>query len=284
MLEDLNLFIQSPIGQIYMVGYGAWALLMLLEAGYGRVAGKHLYHWRDSLTNLVMYAGYFAINIFWVPAVFLIYSAVHKLAPVQIGIGAWHTGAGGLWWEWVLLFVLEDLCFYTFHRSSHKVSWLWASHVTHHSSEHFNLSVAMRQTWTPFVAIPFWLPLLLLGFDPLMVMTVQMASLFYQLFLHTQAAPSLGPLEYIFNTPMHHRLHHGVNKPYLDKNFGGILIIWDRLFGTFVRALPEEPVRFGIRPALNSYNPLQVAFHEWWSLLKGILPRGQASPSETDSG
>jgi sterol desaturase/sphingolipid hydroxylase (fatty acid hydroxylase superfamily) len=279
MLETLEQFLRSPAGQIYMVGYGAWVILMMAEAGYGRWRGQGLYHWRDTLSNLVMYLGYFSINVVWVPLVFVIYSAVHQLAPVQIGIGAWHTGAGGLWWEWLLLFVLEDLCFYCFHRSSHKVSWLWASHVTHHSSKHFNLSVALRQTWTPFVAIPFWLPLLLLGFDPLMVMTMQMISLFYQLFLHTTAVGSLGPLEYCFNTPMHHRLHHGVNAPYRDKNFGGILIIWDRLFGTFARAEPEEPVRYGIEPALNSYNPLRIAFHEWGRL---ISPRRKTGPTQTD--
>jgi sterol desaturase/sphingolipid hydroxylase (fatty acid hydroxylase superfamily) len=271
MFEELQAFIHSPVGLFYMAGYGLWFVLMTAEAVYGRVRGWSLYSWRDTLTNLTMYAGYFTINLFWVPVIFLIYSRVHSLAPIQIGVGAWHAGGAGLWWEWVLLFILEDLCFYCFHRSSHKISVLWAAHVPHHSSERFNLSVAMRQTWTPFVAVPFWLPLLLLGFDPLMVMTVQMVSLFYQLFLHTQAVPSLGPLEYVFNTPMHHRLHHGVNKPYLDTNFGGILILWDRLFGSFARALPEEPVRFGIRPALDSHNPLRVAFHEWMNLLRRVF-------------
>jgi len=271
-MDNLYAFLQSPVGWIYMAGYGAWAVLMLVEAGYSRRRQLELFGWRDTLANLVMYVGYFSINVFWVPVVFLIYTGVHAWAPIQLGAGGWHVGAAGWWWEWLLLFILEDLCFYGFHRASHRFSWLWASHVTHHSSRHFNLSVAMRQTWTPFVAIPFWLPLLLLGFDPLMVMTVQMISLFYQLFLHTQLVGHLGPLEYVFNTPRHHRLHHAVNAPYLDRNFGGILIIWDRIFGTLARAQPGVAVRYGVRPAFHSHNPLRIAFQEWFRVLRRRRP------------
>ncbi|MDP2228596.1 MAG: sterol desaturase family protein [Moraxellaceae bacterium] len=261
-------FWYSPVAAVYAAGYALWAVLMLAEAGIGRWQQRPLYAWRDSLTSLCMYVGYFAINLLWVPVVFLLYTWMHDHAIFQIGIGAWHTGGGGRWWEWALLFVLEDLCFYAFHRSSHRFSVFWAAHVTHHSSRYFNLSVAFRQTWTPFVAVLFWLPLPWLGFDPLMVMTMQMISLFYQLFLHTQLVPALGPLEWVFNTPQHHRLHHAVNAPYVDRNFGGILIIWDRLFGTFAAEQAQEPPRFGIRPDLVSYNPVTVAFHEWVRLLK----------------
>ncbi len=264
-------FVHSPVVMVYAVAYALWVCLMLAEAGYGRLRGRALYGWRDTATNLAMYAGYFVINLLWVPVVFMVYSAMHEHAIFRMGPGGWHSGAAGWWWQWVLLFLLEDLCFYVFHRSSHKVSWLWAAHVTHHSSPFFNLSVALRQTWTPFFALVFWLPLPLLGFDPLMVMTVQMVSLFYQLFLHTQAMPRLGWLELILNTPSHHRLHHAVNAPYLDKNFGGVLIVWDRLFGSFAAEQEGEVPRYGIRPSLNSHNPLRVAFHEWWRLLRGLV-------------
>jgi sterol desaturase/sphingolipid hydroxylase (fatty acid hydroxylase superfamily) len=269
-------FIQSPIAPVYVAIFLLWASLMLMEAGYGRWRGQTLYGWKDTLTNLVMYAGYFTINLFWVPVLFLIYDFLHQHAIVQIGIGGWNTGAGGHWWEWVLLFVLDDLCYYVFHRCSHKLSWFWAAHVTHHSSSHFNLSVALRQTWTPFFALPFWLLLPWLGFDPLMVLTMRMISLTYQLFLHTRTIPRLGPLEWILNTPRHHQLHHAVNAPYLDRNFGGILIVWDRLFGTFAKETTEEVPRFGIRPVFTSHNPLIVAFHEWWRLLR---PRSVAVKS-----
>lgn len=268
MIETALSFIRSPVGQIYMFGYGLWSVLVLLEIGYGQIRKKSLYHGRDTVTNLTMYAGYFLINLFWVPVIFSIYSAVHQYAIFDIGPGGWHTGGQGWWWEWALLFVLEDLCYYSFHRCSHAMRWLWASHVTHHSSRYFNLSVAMRQTWTPFVAFPFWLPLPLLGFDPLMIMTVQLFSLFYQLFLHTETSPALGPLEWIFNTPQHHRIHHAVDAPYVDKNFGGVLIIWDRLFGTFEKQKPDVAIRYGIKPDIKSFNPLVVAFHEWWNLLR----------------
>lgn len=261
-------FLHSPVAWFYALGYGLWAVLALLEAGYGGWRGRALYGLRDTATNLAMFGGYFAINLFWVPAIFVIYSAVHEHALFRIGAGGWHTGAAGHWWEWGLLFLLEDFCFYCFHRCSHRVAWLWAAHVPHHSSSFFNLSVAMRQTWTPFVALPFWLPLLLLGFDPLMVMTLQMFSLFYQLFLHTQLLPSLGPLEWLFNTPRHHRLHHAVNAPYLDRNFGGVLILWDRLLGSFAAEQVQEPPRYGSRPPLRSHNPLVVAFHGWTTVMK----------------
>lgn len=266
-------FLHSPVVMVYAVGYSLWAVLMLAEAGYGHWKGGGYYRLKDTLTNLAMYSGYFIINLLWVPVVFLIYSAVHAHALFRIGVGGWHTGGQGHAWEWLLLFLLEDLCFYAFHRCSHRLSWLWAAHVTHHSSSCFNLSVAMRQTWTPFFAILFWLPLPFLGFDPLMVMTLQMASLFYQLFLHTQMLPRLGWLELVFNTPSHHRLHHAVNRPYLDRNFGGVLIVWDRLFGTFAAEQADEPPRYGIRPALESHNPLRVAFHEWWRLLGSLWRR-----------
>jgi sterol desaturase/sphingolipid hydroxylase (fatty acid hydroxylase superfamily) len=278
MHDAMVRFLLSPVSVIYAAGYSLWLALLLLEAGWSRLRGLGLYAWRDTLVNAVMYAGYFLINLFWVHAVFRIYTFVHAHAIVQIGIGAWHTGAGGRWWEWALLFVAEDFCFYWFHRASHRLRFFWAAHVTHHSSRFFNLSVAFRQTWTPFVAVVFWLPLPWLGFDPLMVMTMQMISLFYQLGLHTQLVPALGPLEWVFNTPQHHRLHHAVNAPYLDRNFGGILIVWDRLFGTFAAARPGEAPRYGVRPVFTSHNPLRVAFQEWWLLLRSAVTAREPRP------
>ncbi len=138
------------------------------------------------------------------------------------------------WWTYVVLFLADDFAYYWFHRIHHEVRVFWASHVVHHSSQHYNLSTALRQTWTPMTALPFWAGLALLGFQPWMILTQQAISLIYQFWIHTERIGRLpAPIEYVFNTPSHHRVHHGSNEIYLDRNYGGILIIWDRLFGTF---------------------------------------------------
>ena len=138
----------------------------------------------------------------------------------------------------------------------------WASHVVHHSSQHYNLSTALRQTWVPMTYLPFWLPLPLLGFEPWMVLLAQSWSLIYQFGLHTERIGRLPrPLEAVLNTPSHHRVHHGANEQYLDRNYGGILVIWDRLFGSFE---PEgERVRYGLTKNIETFNPVRVAFHEY---------------------
>ena len=233
-----------------------------VEILYSGLRKKKIYGARDCAANLILYAGFFAINLIWAHWILAIYVHLSDHALVQLTSGGWHVGTNGLWWEWLLLFILEDLCFYGFHRASHRVQLFWASHVTHHSSAFFNMSVAFRQTWIPFPAILFWLPLPLLGFDPLMIMIVQACSLLYQELLHTRAVPRLGPLEWIFNTPQHHAVHHASNAAHLDKNYGGVLIIWDRLFGSFSRQ-NDEPLRFGLTVPVTSNNPIYLAFHGW---------------------
>ncbi|MEM9695804.1 MAG: sterol desaturase family protein, partial [Myxococcota bacterium] len=170
-----------------------------------------------------------------------------------------------VWWAWPLLILGEDFCYYWFHRLHHEVRFLWAAHVNHHSSRRYNLSTALRQSWTtPFTGPLFWVPLGLVGFHPEMVVVAKTISLLYQYWLHTEVITRLGPLAWVLNTPSHHRVHHGRNPQYLDKNYGGIFIIYDRLFGTFE---PEAaPVDYGLTKNLNSRNPLVVAFHEWWAM------------------
>lgn len=269
MLDALIAAAGSPIALLYAAGLSLSGVGIAGELVVGRVTGRRLYGLGDTFANLALYAGYFALNLAWAHGLLAIYVWASHHAVAHVTIGGWHVGQHGLAWEWVLLFVLEDLCFYAFHRASHRMRILWASHVTHHSSRYFNLSVAFRQTWLPFLGVVFWLPLLLIGFDPLMVMTVQVISLFYQELLHTQLVPRLGPIEWIFNTPRHHAIHHGSNQPYLDRNYGGVLIVWDRLFGTFARE--SEPVRFGLTKELRSHNPLVIAGHEWWAMLVDVV-------------
>lgn len=176
--------------------------------------------------------------------------------------------------SFVLLMIAQDFCYYWFHRASHRVRWMWAAHVVHHSSENMNFSTAFRQSLMyPFAGMwVFWLPLVILGFDPNWVVFVVLLNLGLQFFVHTQAVRKLGPLEWLFNTPSHHRVHHGRNPQYIDKNYAGILIIWDKLFGTFVPE--EETVIYGITKPVNSFNPIKVTFSEWRDMFSEVTARG----------
>ncbi len=219
------------------------------------------YDLRDTRTSLAMGMGNVVVNVGWKFAVVATYAALYELTPLRIPADAW--------WAWVLLFFLDDLAYYWFHRVSHESRLFWASHVVHHSSEHYNLSTALRQTWVPMTSLPFWLPLPLLGFEPWMVLLAQSWSLIYQFGLHTERVRRLpGWIERVLNTPSHHRVHHGSNDAYLDRNYGGILIVWDRLFGTYT---PEgERVRYGLTTNLETYNPVRVAFHEYEALWRDV--------------
>jgi sterol desaturase/sphingolipid hydroxylase (fatty acid hydroxylase superfamily) len=181
-------------------------------------------------------------------------------------------GRPALWWSWVVLFFAEDLCYYWFHRSHHGVRLLWAAHVNHHSSRYFNLSTALRQPWfTPITGPIFWLPLALLGYSPPMILTAQAASLLYQFWIHTELVGRLPfPLEFVLNTPSHHRVHHGKNGAYLDRNHGGVLIVWDRLFGTFASENARDPVRYGLTHDIASYNPFSIAVHEFIAMASDV--------------
>ena len=225
---------------------------------HGELAG---YERKDTATSLTMGLGNVAINIGWKVALVGIYAALYELTPLRIPSDAW--------WAWVLLFFADDLAYYWFHRVGHEVRVFWASHVTHHSSEHYNLSTALRQTWVPMAALPFWLPLALLGFEPWMIVLQQAVSLTYQFFIHTERVGTLWrPIEFVFNTPSHHRAHHGSNEIYLDKNYGGITIIWDRLFGTF--QAETEPVRYGLTTNIETFNPIRVATHEYAAIVRDV--------------
>jgi sterol desaturase/sphingolipid hydroxylase (fatty acid hydroxylase superfamily) len=172
------------------------------------------------------------------------------------------------WWAWVLILFVEDFTYYWFHRTSHESRFFWASHVVHHSSQHYNLSTALRQTWTgSFLSFVFWLWLPLLGFHPVMILAQMSISLLYQYWIHTELIKKMPTwFEIIFNTPSHHRVHHATNPQYLDRNHAGIFIIWDRLFGTFEPEV-ERPI-YGLTKNIGTFNPLYVAFHEWITMFK----------------
>jgi len=190
----------------------------------------------------------------------------YRLFDIGIAFKQW-------WWAWILCFFLDDLAYYAFHRSAHRVRWFWASHVIHHSSQHYNLSTALRQTWTGFFSLTFLfrLPLFVIGFPPAMVFFCAGLNLIYQFWIHTEAIKRLPKwFESVMNTPSHHRVHHGVNPRYLDANYAGVFIIWDKMFGSFVAERDDEPVRYGIVKQLGSFNILWAAVHEWVGIAKDV--------------
>ncbi|OUS32700.1 sterol desaturase [Thalassotalea sp. 42_200_T64] len=171
-----------------------------------------------------------------------------------------------------IAFLLQDFLYYWFHKASHHIHWLWAAHVVHHSSTKMNFSTAFGQSLMYPIAGMwlFWLPMIIIGFEPGIVFTVVAFNLAYQFFVHTQVVDKLGWFEHVFNTPSHHRVHHATNSTYLDKNFAGVLIIWDKLFGTSVAEDKDNPCRYGIIGQINSNNPLTITFHQWQHLIKMV--------------
>ena len=173
---------------------------------------------------------------------------------------------------WLLLFFLDDITYYFFHRANHEVRFMWAGHASHHNSEYYNLGTALRQgVGERVIKYLFWCPLALLGFHPFMIVTMLSLSLIYQYWIHTQAIDRMPRwYEFIFNTPSHHRVHHGSNVRYLDRNHGATLILWDRLFGTFAQETNSDPVRYGLTKNINTHNVFRAAFGEYQKLGRDI--------------
>jgi sterol desaturase/sphingolipid hydroxylase (fatty acid hydroxylase superfamily) len=176
-------------------------------------------------------------------------------------------------WTWLLLFVGQDFLYYWMHRADHRVRWLWATHSVHHSPTELNLSAAYRLGWTARLSIApvFFAPLVLIGFPPLVVGGALAANLLYQFWLHAPWIPPLGVLEWVLNTPAHHRVHHASNTEYLDKNYGGVLIVFDRLFGTFQSQIESVPPRYGLTHPAAGYNPLRIGLHEWIAIVRDVV-------------
>ena len=226
------------------------------------------YETRDAVTSLIMGAGNVASGIALGFIAWGFFMWLWALTPLDLG---------SAWWVVALCFVLDDLRYYWVHRFGHQIRWVWASHVNHHSSQHYNLTTALRQTWTYTFTFMMVVraPLILLGFHPAMVLFVGGLNLIYQFWIHTEAIGKLPRwIEAVMNTPSHHRVHHVRNARYLDCNYAGVFIIWDRMFGTFVPELDEDRVDYGLVHNLGTFNPLRVAFHEWVGIFKDMTQRG----------
>ena len=242
-----------------------FVLLMAAELVWVRLRGHRAghYEWRDTATSLAMG---FGSSIAGLLTGGLLVAAALFVAEFRI------VELGWAWWAWVLCFLLDDLAYYAFHRAAHRVRWFWASHVIHHSSQHYNLSTALRQTWTGTVTLSFVFSLpLFLVFEPAMVFFVSGANLVYQFWIHTESVKKMPRwFEAVFNTPSHHRVHHATNARCLDRNYAGMLIVWDKLFGTFEPEPEGEKLRYGIVKNLGSFNPLWVAAHEWVGIARDL--------------
>nr|WP_299206040.1 sterol desaturase family protein [uncultured Brumimicrobium sp.] len=240
-----------------------FAITVLLEIVLTVKIKHEEYAFKDAGTSILMGLGNTAIGLITkgiVLALFYFIYNVFHLFEIPF-----------TWWAWILILLADDFCYYWFHRISHESRFFWASHVVHHSSEKYNLSTALRQTWTgSFYTFIFWVPLIIIGFHPIMVLVQMSISLIYQYWIHTEMINKLPKwIEAVFNTPSHHRAHHAKNPQYLDRNYAGIFIIWDKLFGTFEPEV-EKPV-YGLVVNIETYNPIKVAFHEWVSMFKDFF-------------
>ncbi len=226
---------------------------------------KSNYEARDSAASLSMGLGNFAIGMLNFGIVASISSWIYQYRLFEFG---YH------WYAFLLIFFAEDFCYYWFHRWSHEHRIWWAAHINHHSSQYYNLSTALRQTWTGGLAgtwVP-WLLLSLLGFPTSLIIFQKGISLVYQFWIHTEVINKMWrPIELLFNTPSHHRVHHATNPKYLDANYAGIFIIWDRLFGSFIPEDVNDPCRYGIVKQLASFNPIVIALHEWVGIVSDVI-------------
>lgn len=243
-----------------------FAVAILVEALlYRRVKGK-AYPWRESLLSLVVAIGHNIAGIL-----------NHALIITILGAAVWEIRLTTIpmtaWWSWVLLFFLEEFAYYWYHRCSHRIRFMWATHCVHHSPEELTLASAYRLAWTPVLSASwiFFLPIVWIGFHPVLVFGLLGISLVYQFWLHSTLIPKLGPLEYVLNTPSAHRVHHASNRAYIDRNFGGIVIIFDRLFGTYKAEDDGVKLRYGILPPMRSSNPLVIVYGEFIALVRDVL-------------
>ena len=235
-------------------------LLIFIELLLDKIKGTDYYRVNDSINSLT--AGVLSRMT----------GIVKLLFPLTIYVVAYEHLAlfqmTSSWWMWITAFVLYDFFYYWNHRFGHEVNIFWAAHVVHHSSEEYNLTTALRQSGSAFFSWIFYLPMAIIGFEPVTLITVGSLNLIYQFWVHTRHIPKLGWYERVFVTPSNHRVHHAQNQIYIDRNYGGVFIIWDRLFGSFQEELDSEKPIYGIRKALKSWNPLWANVHVYSQLFK----------------
>ncbi|MEL7188915.1 MAG: sterol desaturase family protein [Pseudomonadota bacterium] len=245
-----------------------FVVAILAEMIWSRQRNPEAYEPTDTLVSLTFGLGSTIAGALFGGFALSIFIAAYEYRLFDFGEEWW-----AVWWAWPLAFVLDDLKYYWVHRAGHRIRWMWAAHVNHHSSQHYNLSTALRQTWTGSFTfgLLFALPLVFAGFHPAMLAFVGGFNLVYQFWIHTEAINKMPRwFEAVMNTPSHHRVHHATNPRYLDRNYAGVFIVWDKMFGTFEPERDDETIRYGIIKQLGSFNLLWSVFHEWIGMLGDI--------------
>jgi len=248
---------------IYTYGIPIILLLIISEVIYSSINNLKYYKSKDSAAAFGLLLGNYAVNLGTKGSILVLYFYLYNYRLLTI------NELMPVWMVWILTFVVIDFVYYWYHRCSHRVRFLWAVHMNHHSSEEMNFTVSLRQAWFgSLTKVPFFISMPLIGFDPLITAVAGVASTLWGVVGHTQWVKKLGPIEYVFVTPSSHRVHHGSNEEYLDKNYGNLLIIWDRLFGTFEEE--KEKVIYGIRRNVKTFNPIKITFFEWISFVNDL--------------
>ena len=258
------------VTDVYIIGLPIIFMLMMAEATVSQYQNKKYYKNKDTLCTSGLVVGNILMSLTIKGATLALHFYLYQFRVFDI------SNSIPVWLLWVLTFVLIDFVFYIYHRCSHKIRFLWAIHMSHHSSEEMNFGVSLRQAWLgPVSKIPFFAILPLIGLDPTVIAVAGVISTLWGVVGHTQMVGKLGPLEWILNTPSHHRVHHGSNPEYIDKNYGNLLIIWDRLFGTFE---PEKAkVTYGLVNNVNTFNPIKITLMDWQAMLREIKEKEKVS-------
>ncbi len=236
---------------------------MMLEYTLARLGGRCVFDGKETAASFGVAIGQRILQAVQAGIIALPFAFVYSHRPFDIPLDTP--------WAVLLLFFGTEFLFYLYHFAAHNVRWLWATHAVHHTPTQISLSAGIRLGWTGLLSgnFLFFLPMAWLGFHPLAVLAMMAISLAYQFFIHTQLVPDLGPLEWVLNTPRHHQVHHACNPGCVNRNYGGILIVYDRVFGTFAER-PKEDLRYGLATPVDSYNPVYIAFHEWLHIARDV--------------
>ena len=246
---------------IYLYGVPIVLALITAEVIYSAINNLGYYKLKDSLAGFGLLFGNISISLLTKSSIFFFSLFIYEFKLITI------NEIFPTWLVWPLTFIVIDFIYYWYHRCSHRIRFLWAVHMNHHSSEEMNFTVALRQPWFgPLTKVPFFAVMPLIGFDPIITAIAGAVSTLYGLLTHTKWVNKLSFLEYILITPSHHRVHHGSNENYIDKNYGNLLIIWDKIFGTY--AAEKEEVNYGIRENVNTFNPIKITFMNWYLMYK----------------
>lgn len=246
-----------------------YVIIIGLEIILSNMQEKKLYSVKDTFNNFILMLLNGGLDLLFrsVYVVVLVFVWNYRVAEISTP-----------WMYWITLLLAEDFLFYWLHRLDHEIRLFWAVHVTHHSSEHMNLTVGFRSSvLQPLYRFIYFIPLAWFGFQPMDIIFMYSATQIWGILIHTEYVNKLGFLEYILVTPSHHRVHHASNALYLDKNMGMFLIIWDKMFGTFQEELPREqyqPIRYGLTKPLESENPVHIVSHEWIAIAKDVSQKG----------